>query len=112
METQFKLLDLILNIVEQNNTLIAQNKTLSSQNLTISKKLENIEDKIKPTKIVKDDFNITTFKQASKIVKCSLSVFRDAVKSNTLKQNIHYKTNGKRRYLFSNSALEDIKGTL
>jgi len=83
---------------------------IANQTSKILQKLDDMESK--KYIIVKDDFNITTFKQASKIVRCSLSVFRDAVKSNTLKQNIHYKTNGKRRYLFSNSALEDIKGTL
>ena len=112
METQFKLMDLILNIVEQNNILISQNKNLSSQNQTIVKRLENIEDKIIPTKKVINDFNITTFKQASKITKCSLSAFRKAVKDGILKNGIHYRTNGKRNYLFSNSALENIKGTL
>ncbi|MEA2017367.1 MAG: hypothetical protein U9N59_02870, partial [Campylobacterota bacterium] len=61
-------MDLMINIVEQNNKLISQNQTLSSQNHTISKKLENIEDKITPIKIFKNDFNITTFKQASKLM--------------------------------------------
>ena len=59
----------------------------------------------------KDDFIISTLKKASLVVRCSVPTLRKAIKDETLKNNIDYRYNGK-RYLFSNSSLKRIKGTI
>jgi len=77
----------------------------------ILKRLDFIENKFNQVK-KSNDFNIDTFEKASKKLKCSISTLRTAIKNNILIENIHYRYNGKKKYLFSISALENIKGNL
>ena len=86
--------------------------TIANNTTTILQKLEDMEVKISDIKPKINDFNISTYKKASKIARCSITILRKAIQNNTLKKDIHYRTNGKRKYLFSNNALENIKGTL
>jgi hypothetical protein len=83
---------------------------IANQTSKILQKLDDMESKKYICKT--NDFNIDTFSKASKKLKCSISTLRTAIKNNILKIDIHYKYNGRKKYLFSNSALEDIKGTL
>jgi len=75
------------------------------------KKVEKLETKEK-IKDETNDFEIDTFAKASKKLLCSVSTLRKAVEEDVLKEDIHYRFNGRRKYLFSTSALLKIKGTL
>jgi len=96
------------NIVQSMQLLI----TIAKQNTQILNRLDVIENKLQLTKQKTNDFNISTFKKASKVAKCSVSTLRTAVSNEVLKKDIDYKCNGKKIFIFSKSSLEDLKGTL
>ena len=96
MEKLLKPMELLTHIANQTSEILQRLKILETKKSTI--KL--------------NDFYIDTFSKASKKLKCSISTLRTAIKNNTLKIDIHYRYNGRKKYLFSSSALESIKGTL
>jgi hypothetical protein len=98
MDKQFYTTELLLTLIENTKEIL--------------NKLDNLDHSSIKKLSTKTDFNITTFKQASKKLNCSISTLRTAIKNNILQQDIHYKYNGRKKYLFSKSALEDIKGNL
>ena len=98
MDSSLKVAELLLTVLEQNNQILGR--------------IEKIENKLFNIKPKTNDFEIDTFKKASKIARCSIPTLRQAVKSGILKKDIDYKHNGNRKYLFSTSSLEKIKGTL
>jgi len=59
-----------------------------------------------------NDFEISTLTQASIVLKCSVPTLRKAIKNNTLKNGIDYRTNEAKKYLFSISSLEKYKGKI
>lgn len=75
------------------------------------KKVEKLECRDTSEKIT-NDFDIDTFAKASKKLLCSVSTLRKAVEDNILKEDVHYRFNGRRKYMFSTSALLTLKGTL
>ena len=66
METQLYTTELLLTLVNNTTTIIEKLDTI-----------ENIISDVKPTK---NDFNIATFKKASKITKCSITALRNGIK--------------------------------
>jgi len=80
--------------------VLAQNERIISLLKTIVATKEN------------NDFEISTLHQASLILKCSIPTLRKAIKNNTLVKELDYRSNGAKKYLFSLSALERIKGKI
>ena len=80
MESSLKVAELLLTVVEQNNEII--------------ERIEKIEHKLFNIKPKANDFEVDTFKKASKIARCSIPTLREAVKKGVLKKDIDYKHNG------------------
>lgn len=74
------------------------------------KRFESFE--LTHTNKIINDFDIDTFKKASKILLCSVSTLRKGIEDGILIKDVHYRFNGRKKYIFSNSALLNIKGTL
>ena len=105
MKHILKLIGLFQDIIDNEKILIAQNDNIQ---LTLDKIVETLDT----TQVVNNEFDITTQKEASLILNCSLPTLIKAIKDNTLKQDIHYKYNGKRKYFFCKNALANLKGTI
>jgi len=73
-------------------------------------KIDNLIDCKKQHSI--NDFDINTFEKASKKLLCSVSTLRKAIDDELLIEDIHYKHNGRKKYMFSSSALLNVKGKL
>ena len=58
------------------------------------------------------DFDLDTFKKASKVLSCSIMTVRNAVDNGVLISGIHYRYNGRKKYHFCTYELLKIKGTL
>ena len=106
MKNTMELMNLLVGVVQTNNTIITQNKELNLQNYKIIKHLTY--QKTKDT----NKFDIATQPKACKILNCSIPTLKKAISNNILIENIHYRYNGYGKYYFSKIALEKIKGTI
>ena len=80
---------------------------------TMIKKIEKWEqskDNNSPKQI--KEFDIATFENAAHILCCSINTVRKAINDKKLIKDIHYRHNGRRKYLFCKTELKKIKGTL
>jgi len=59
----------------------------------------------------KDDFTIKHYKEAVKILGCCRQTLKKAIDDDKLVDGKDYRCNGK-RYIFSSSSLQKIKGTI
>ena len=93
---------------------------IEQRQINLEKKLVNIEQNLKAinkklnlkSNLLENDFDIVSLKKAAKMLRCSIDTLKNAMKNNILKQNIDYRFNGKRTYIFSSSSLQKHKGNI
>lgn len=74
----------------------------------VLRKLELLEPKINYQPV--DEFDIETIEKASQKLSCSVSTVKRAISDGRLEIDVHYKYNGRKKYLFSTFQLIQIKG--
>ena len=86
--------------------ILEENLKVSRENNELLKSLLT-QDSNKQNK-----FDILTKKAAQKYLNCSKESLDKSIQKEELVENIHYRFNGKRTWLFSKAALEPLRGKL
>ncbi|PWE20124.1 hypothetical protein [Aliarcobacter skirrowii] len=60
----------------------------------------------------KNKFDLSTKKAACKYLNCSKEALNNSINKGVLMQNVHYRHNGRRTWIFSKSMLEPLVGKL
>ncbi len=87
--------------------------TILEENLKVSKENnELLKSLLKKDLNKQSKFDILTKKAAQKYLNCSKEALDKSIQKEDLMENIHYRFNGKRTWIFSKSALEPLRGKL
>lgn len=83
------------------------------ENLKVSKENnELLKSLLKKDLNKQNKFDILTKKAAQKYLNCSKEALNNSINEEVLMQDIHFKFNGKRTWLFSKAALAPLLGKL
>lgn len=84
---------------------------IQNTNSKFEKRMVAIEKKLS-IKTTQNDFDVVGLENAAKILHCGIDKLRIAIKNGILMQDIDYRFNGKRTYIFSYSSLQQHKGKI